>query len=382
MKHTIISVIVILVLFLLPSCGSGKKATGGNVAQDVSSREKDAHFESIQQAKSILPDATQSADTQVRIVEWTDFIRWNDISYQGSGVFSGVYVFVPDELIADKLGEITLIAPTEVSGEIEMENGMAGWRKPGTEFFSIRGYSQDNYIAVFVNGKYLLYKTRESEDIPFPDSGYWSDSTPTVVSIGSVEISEPTPITMEPIAGQNMSKPTDNPAVSLEVIGMSEFQKLEKPDLPPNEVFPIPQVEITPSSFSTIDIDGIQRIEIEPEGEFIALAFNLPNGFSTVMTLHQGSQSVYHIASPDGIVFMNLQYIQTRFGLGEAPKAYFSQYDEIELVGYPIFNTYSEEHGAFVTFEADGILYTLSGGIDGDNSMKNLFSLCEAIING
>ena len=152
-------------------------------------------------------------------------------------------MFAPKDLIGDKLGMVTETAPTEVIGEFETQNGMAGWRKPGTEFFNIH--------------------------------------------------------------------------------------------------------------------------------EFIVVA-----------TMHIGQQSIYHIASPDGIVFMNLQYVQIRFGLEQAPKTYFNQYSESELGGRPIYNTYCGEHGAFATFEADGILYTLSGGIDGDNSMENLFTLCETIING
>ena len=322
--------------------------------------------------------------TQISIVEWTDFIKWNDRSYQGSGGWGGAYVFVPKDLIGDILGMVTDTAPTEVVGEFEAQNGMAGWRKPGTEFFSIHGYSDDDYIAVLVNGKYLLYKTPDSETPPFPDSGSWNDPLPPIVSISGIDVSEPKLITEGQIAERgltNLFKPTDGPSVSMEIIEMGELLKIDRPDRTFDESHVIPRAEIAPVAISPIDVDGIPRYEIEPDGEFIPFLFYLPNGFSIVSTMHTGQQSIHHIASPDGLVIMNLQYVQIRFGLEQTPKAYFDQYTESELGGYPIYHTYSEGHGAFVTFEEDGILYTLSGGINGDNSMENLFILCEAIVN-
>lgn len=203
-----------------------------------------------------------------------------------------------------------------------------------------------------------------------------NDPIPPTVSISQMEVSEPVAIPVEYREEYNASRPQGGLGFRVESVEIDAVAEVDTQDKTGDETGTTFPMEIIPTLIEPVDVDGVPRLEIHPEGEFIPMPFDLPSGFSIVMTQHVGQQSIYHLASPGGAVFINMQYAQIRFTSDQTLQEYFSQYTEIEWNGQSIYSADSFEHGAFVTFEKDSILYT----IQGSDSMQNLLDLCSTIL--
>lgn len=100
---------------------------------------------------------------QTTNIDWVDFVKLNDTSYESDGSV------VPDEYVGEKVGEVTGNVPNEIKGSYKgniEKNGDAAFLPVGTELFAVSGYSSDEYVAALVDGEYKLYKTRESKELP------------------------------------------------------------------------------------------------------------------------------------------------------------------------------------------------------------------------
>lgn len=104
-----------------------------------------------------------SACTPVHVhIDWTDFVKWDGISYERDSN----EIIVPPELISERIGLVVKNAPSDVSTpNYKPEDGMAAFLPVGTEFFEIKGYDSTQYIAVLEDDEYILYKAPESESI-------------------------------------------------------------------------------------------------------------------------------------------------------------------------------------------------------------------------
>lgn len=99
-------------------------------------------------------------------IDWTDFVKWDGVSYQRDYNAESI----PVELVGENIGFVTKIVPSQVSSpSYEPEDGMASFLPVGTEFFEIKGYDSSKYIAVYIDGEFILYKTRDSQTISFND---------------------------------------------------------------------------------------------------------------------------------------------------------------------------------------------------------------------
>ncbi|MCL1849382.1 MAG: hypothetical protein FWF83_06910 [Clostridiales bacterium] len=169
----------------------------------------------VMQSTGHIPGASFS--TPVKMVEWTDFIKWDDTSY----ISSWSPLSVPEDLIEDKIGEVKQTAPSTVRGEYEPTNGTAGYLKQGTILYSIRGYDQDHYIAAGIHRGYRLYKTRDSETPDFPAEETVLDM---IISGGNATVSEPIPMDQLDLEQQSEGKanrPSDSPDVSVSIVEIS-----------------------------------------------------------------------------------------------------------------------------------------------------------------
>jgi len=112
----------------------------------------------------------------VVLIDWVDFVKWDGISYERD--YNNIEV--PTELIVEKIGFVVKQAPSEVSSpDYKPEDGMASFLPVGTEIFEIHGYDSKKYIAVYTDGKFILYKDHESESISFDDMDNAYDLKPT-----------------------------------------------------------------------------------------------------------------------------------------------------------------------------------------------------------
>ncbi len=98
------------------------------------------------------------------LIDWADFVKLNDTSYISDGDV------IPKEYVGDKIGEVTGNVPGEIDGEYSSDlekNGDAAFLPVGTELYAVKGYPSGDYVAALVDGQYKLYKTMESETLPF-----------------------------------------------------------------------------------------------------------------------------------------------------------------------------------------------------------------------
>lgn len=117
---------------------------------------------------SVITLSTLSGCTGKEIIhiDWTDFVKWDGISYERGGDD----ILVPSELIGDRIGFVAKVAPSEVRTQnYKPEDGMASFLPVATEFFDIKGYDSSKYIAVNLDGEFILYKSLDSENISFED---------------------------------------------------------------------------------------------------------------------------------------------------------------------------------------------------------------------
>jgi len=108
----------------------------------------------------IMSACSSSARKVEVVVDWTDFIKWNDELYEKS------QQTVPKDLIGGEIGSVLESAPSNIPNYVP-KNGTAGYLEIGTDIFYIKDHDTASYIAAFVKGDYVLYKTRESADIYF-----------------------------------------------------------------------------------------------------------------------------------------------------------------------------------------------------------------------
>lgn len=98
-------------------------------------------------------------------IDWVDFVKWDGVSYENTGDIA-----VPAELIGDQLGKVRETAPSVVySADYQPKDGQAGQLAADTELYTIDGYDSGVYIAVLLDGEYLLYKTHDSETVTFEE---------------------------------------------------------------------------------------------------------------------------------------------------------------------------------------------------------------------
>ena len=103
-----------------------------------------------------------SSDNETAAIptDWADFIKWNSKFYEKTAEI------VPADLVGQNIGQILEKVPVDIPG-YEPQNGVAGHLEKGTELFYIRGQDANSHICAFVHGDYILYKTRESENLVF-----------------------------------------------------------------------------------------------------------------------------------------------------------------------------------------------------------------------
>lgn len=109
-----------------------------------------------QNTAETTPEIPDSVQYEVP-VDWSDFIKINDVTYKGDWRETEVSL----DRIGAKIGEVSCGVPkvyTDGSGNVqnlEPENGASFLCGIGTELFYI--IDSDNAIAAFVDGKYYLY---------------------------------------------------------------------------------------------------------------------------------------------------------------------------------------------------------------------------------
>jgi hypothetical protein len=96
------------------------------------------------------------------MIDWVDFIKWEDIEY--NGIYSGV--LADKKFIGEKLGTVKYkVADNVTNPNYKIRNGDAAFHEKGTEIFTIHG--QPNLIAVEdasqING-YRVYYSRDATE--------------------------------------------------------------------------------------------------------------------------------------------------------------------------------------------------------------------------
>jgi hypothetical protein len=130
-------------------------------------------FAVIASTVTILSFLLSSCGGGTTLIDWVDFVRLNDISYESDGTL------LSGEQIGEKIGEVSGNVPNEISGKYKgniEKNGDAAFLPVGTGLYEIKGYSSEKYVAAFVDGKYKLYKARDSEDLSAADDSSATES--------------------------------------------------------------------------------------------------------------------------------------------------------------------------------------------------------------
>jgi phage pi2 protein 07 len=96
------------------------------------------------------------------VIDWVDFIKWEDIEY--NGIYSGV--LTDEKYIGEKLGTVKFrVADNVTNPNYKIRNGDAAYHEKGTEIFRIKGML--NLIAVKdasqING-YRVYYARDATE--------------------------------------------------------------------------------------------------------------------------------------------------------------------------------------------------------------------------
>ena len=101
------------------------------------------------------------------MIDWADFVKFNGTSYISDGDV------ISEEYVGEKIGEVTGNVPNEIDGEYNgniEKNGDASFLPVGTKLYAVKGYPSGDYVAALIDGTYKLYKTRDSETLPFAES--------------------------------------------------------------------------------------------------------------------------------------------------------------------------------------------------------------------
>ena len=307
-----------------------------------------------QASRQVLEKVSSQTAGQVRHVDWTDFIKWNDRIYNGA--WPGTARLVPEDLIEEKLGEVTETAPSEVYDDYVPENGTAGYLKPGTAFFCIRGFSVDAYIAMEVDGRYRLYKTRDSEtpDFPVDDMPLYERGPEAITHMEEASVDKVFPIE------QSMNNKADRSpeGLSMRIVEISEMIEIPMPTQPPAEGEEVPHFELDPSE------------------EFITLDFNLPDGFQMISTMNSGDESLYRFLKEGIEIRINVRYTYTLADRGSSVESALEGLNQMEINGQTVyFRVFGDsvEYGA-INFEKEGLFFNVSG------PMEDIITLSEALL--
>jgi hypothetical protein len=117
------------------------------------------------------------------VIDWVDFIKWEDIEY--NGIYSGV--LADEKYIGEKLGTVKYkVADNVTNPNYKIRNGDAAFHEKGTEIFTING--QPNLIAVKdgtqING-YKVYYSRDATE------QQWHFKNVPIDKVNVVEIYQP-----------------------------------------------------------------------------------------------------------------------------------------------------------------------------------------------
>ncbi|MFB3167142.1 hypothetical protein P5G62_008465 [Neobacillus sp. 179-C4.2 HS] len=117
------------------------------------------------------------------VIDWVDFIKWEDIEY--NGIYSGV--LADEKFIGEKLGTVKYkVADNVTNPNYKIRNGDAAFHEKGTEIFTIHGHS--NLIAVKdasqING-YSVYYSRDATE------QQWHFKNVPLDKVNKIEIYQP-----------------------------------------------------------------------------------------------------------------------------------------------------------------------------------------------
>ncbi|MFP7298051.1 hypothetical protein [Neobacillus niacini] len=117
------------------------------------------------------------------VIDWVDFIKWEDIDYDG--IYSGV--LADEKYLGEKLGSVKYkVADNVTNPNYKIQNGDAAFHEKGTEIFSIKG--QPNLIAVKDSSQINGYKVYQSRDL---DNQQWHFKNAALDKVYEVEIYQP-----------------------------------------------------------------------------------------------------------------------------------------------------------------------------------------------
>jgi hypothetical protein len=117
------------------------------------------------------------------VIDWVDFIKWQDIEY--NGIYSGV--LADEKYIGEKLGTVKYkVADNVTNPNYKIKNGDAAFHEKGTQIFSIKGHA--NLIAVKdarqING-YSVYYSRDGTE------QQWHFKNVPIDKVNKIEIYQP-----------------------------------------------------------------------------------------------------------------------------------------------------------------------------------------------
>jgi hypothetical protein len=117
------------------------------------------------------------------VIDWVDFIKWEDIEY--NGIYSGV--LADEKFIGEKLGTVKYkVADNVTNPNYKIRNGDAAFHEKGTEIFTIHGHS--NLIAVKDASQINGYRVYYSRDVT---EQQWHFKNVPLDKVNKIEIYQP-----------------------------------------------------------------------------------------------------------------------------------------------------------------------------------------------
>jgi hypothetical protein len=89
------------------------------------------------------------------VIDWTDFIRLDGVTYQSNYYEKGLAKSDVGEPIAEVRCKISDVV---TDPEYDLRDGDAAYLEPGSTIYSVRGYPSSFRIAAFRDGQWLLYE--------------------------------------------------------------------------------------------------------------------------------------------------------------------------------------------------------------------------------
>jgi hypothetical protein len=117
------------------------------------------------------------------VIDWVDFIKWEDIEY--NGIYSGV--LADEKYIGEKLGTVKYkVADNVTNPNYKIRNGDAAFHEKGTQIFTIKGLA--NLIAVKDFRQINLYSVYYSRDAT---EQQWHFKNVPLDKVNKIEIYQP-----------------------------------------------------------------------------------------------------------------------------------------------------------------------------------------------